>query len=132
MSELAHAKIEVGKLCSITYKNRLHSTRPIGRAQPSCVKPDWRWYLRRNGRGEVVGDVPRLAHAQFVGNNQTNERADSVQRKLQIPWHQTQGGVVGHGLWNELGQKGCSRTCHGWGVSVISGKVCSLACMHVN
>ena len=34
------------------------------------------------------GDAHLLAHAKYVSDSQTNERADSVQRKLQIPWHQ--------------------------------------------
>ena len=64
--------LELERLRSITYENRSHSTRPIGRAQPSCVRPDWWWYLRRNGRSEVIGDAPRLVHAQPGNIHATN------------------------------------------------------------
>ena len=126
MSELAHAKIGIGKLNCITYTNRLHSTRPIGRAQPSCVRPDWWWYSRRNGRGEAVGDVPRLVHAQCVNGHQTNEtgeRADDALRTIgwaqtscatperqQILWQPVQGGVVDKGLVGEHVPSGCLST----------------------
>ena len=102
-------KIGIGKIYCITNTNKLHSTRPIGKTQPPCVKPDWCWYLRRNGRGEVIGDVPISVHAKCGKNNQTNESADDVQRAIgkmqppcivperqQNPWHQAQGGVVNH------------------------------------
>ena len=113
MSELAHANI--GKIYCITNTNRSRAMRTIGETQSSCVKPDcWR-YPRRNGRGEVVGDVLISVHAKCGKYHQTNERADSVQRAIgkmqssridperqQSPWHQVQGGVVGR--WRELGQ----------------------------
>ena len=85
MSESAHVKIGIGKIYCITNTNRLRATRTIGKTQPPCVKPDcWR-YPRRNGRGEVIGDVPRLVHAQCVNEHQTNEtseRADDVLRTI--------------------------------------------------
>ena len=75
----------------------------------------------------MVGDVLISVHAKCGKNHQTNESADSVQRAIgnmqssciaperqQNPWHQVQGGVVGHG--GELGQwdrNDCTRTCLG-------------------
>ena len=134
MSELAHVKIGIGKLNCITETNTLHSTRPIGRAQPSCVRPNWWWYSRRNGRGEAVGDVPRLVHAQCVNGHQTNEtgeRADDALRTIgrmqssciiperqRIPWHQAQGGVVGHGNGSELVPMSVSHSCRDASFSV--------------
>ena len=84
--ELAHADIIVGKLKCITEKYTLHSTRPIGRAQTSCVRPNWWWYSRR----EAIGNVHRLVHAQCICGHQTSargERPDDVLRT--IGWAQT-------------------------------------------
>ena len=146
MSESAHAKIGIGKIYCITNTNRLRATRTIGKTQPPCVKPDcWR-YPRRNGRGEVVGDVLISVHAQCVNNPQTNERADNVQRAIgkmqsscivperqQSPWSKHQGGVVGcgagfaHGLGDD-----CSHTRCGDSVvisKIVYWRVCmSIAC----
>ena len=62
--------------------------------------------------------MPISVHAQCVNEHQTNEtgeRADDALRTIgrmqssciiperqQIPWHQAQGGVVGHGHGSEL------------------------------
>ena len=80
-------KIGIGKIYCITNTNRLHSTRPIGKTQPPCVKPDWWWYPRRNGRGEVIGDVPISVHAQCVNDCITNESRQRAKRT--IGWVQT-------------------------------------------
>ena len=104
MSELAHAKIGIGKLYCITYTNRLRSTRPIGKIQPPCVEPDWWWYSRRNGRGEAIGDVPRLVHAQCICGHQTSatgERPDDVLRT--IGWAQT--SCVRPNWWSILDER---------------------------
>jgi len=91
----------------------------------------------------VVGDVLISVHAKCGKNHQTNESADNVQRAIgkmqpscivperqQNPWHQAQGGVVGHG--GELGQwdrSDCDRDCC-VSQSVVLAK--SFDCMHVS
>ena len=50
-----------------------HYTRPIGGASTSDAKPDWWCYLRRKCRGEVVGNLHTLAHAQFGRWTCTNQ-----------------------------------------------------------
>ena len=126
MSESAHAKIGIGKIYCITNTNRLRATRTIGKTQPPCVKPDWWWYPRRNGRGEVIGDVPISVHAQCGKERQMNESANSVQRTIgavqpsciaperqQTPCRNRQGGVVDFGDGFPLPGLGVSRdrTC---------------------
>ena len=133
----------LGKIYCITNTNRSRVIRTIGETQPSCVKPDCWQYPRRNGRGEVVGDVLISVHANCVKNHQTNEPADNVQRAIgkmqflcifperqQIPWHQVQRGVVGR--WCEVGQgrMSCSRSRCGDSV-VISKIVYWRACMSI-
>ena len=121
MSELAHANI--GKIYCITNTNRSRAIRTIGETQSSCVKPDCWQYPRRNGRGEVVGDVLISVHAKCVKNPQTNERADNVQRAIgkmqsscivperqQSLWSKHQGGVVGRSEVVDHGPIECSRT----------------------
>ena len=53
-SELAHAKVIVGRLKYITEKSISHYTRPIGSTPTSGVRPNWWWYPRRKCRGEAV------------------------------------------------------------------------------
>ena len=108
--ESAHANIGIGKLCSIACESKPRATRPIGRTQSSCVRPDWWWYLRRKCRSEVSGDVLRSVHAQFGNEHQMHECANSARRTIgwaqsscaeperwKIPWRHVRGGVVDHG-----------------------------------
>ena len=105
MSELEHAKI--GKIYCINNTNRSRAIRTIGETQSSCVKPDgWR-YPRRNGRGEVVGDVFISGHAKCMKMGKRSADRQRANRAIgemptsgistysqQNPRRNRQGGVV--------------------------------------
>jgi len=78
-SELAHAKVIVGRLNCITEKYISHYTRPIGSTPTSGVRPNWWYYPRRKCRGEVSGDVHTSVHAQCWNWNEV-EQSEQLER----------------------------------------------------
>ena len=110
-SELAHAKVIVGRLNCITEKYISHYARPIGSTPTSGVRPNWWCYPRRKYRGEAIGAVHKSVHAQFVSWSRMSQNGEmprrerlgqcnfGIPRMLKSSWQHVQGGVEDHWMW---------------------------------